>query len=467
MKQLKATMQLNILVFVVLNLSSLLLLLFIPIVHAKTIMLLVFALTGWGMKILPQPIISLLIMVYIPILGLGTFNDSLKGFSQSFVWLLISTFLLAAGVEITGVGKRIALWLLLKAQGKSSLSILYVLFTLVLLGFMIPTASGRSAMIIPICIGMIQVMKGTSLYLNFSKNLMLSIAFTSSFMSWGVITGSSSSIYAISFLESTVNYKWTYFSWLQFNFPLMIISLFSLWLMFRVLFPLPTGTISEGFVYIQKEFEVLGRMTANEWKICIIGLLTVIGWCTESLHGYSVSMIALFAAIVTCIPIIGVQSWKEGSQKIDWDIVILFGAGFAMADAIVHHQTADWFAYKIVSVFPSVSPFLAATIMLFITIIVRLGFANMLAITAVFLPITISIAGLWNINPVWLSQIVIIGCSFGYFLPIQSPSNLLSFSQGFFTEKEMMKSGLILTLIMFFFTLVVCLVVWPLMGISP
>jgi sodium-dependent dicarboxylate transporter 2/3/5 len=459
--------KITVYLFLAINLLSWLLLFFLPIEHAKTIILLLFALSGWGMKVLPQPIVSLLIMVYIPVLGIGTFNDSIRGFSQPFIWLLVATFLLASSVEITGFGKRIALWLLDRAKGKSKLSLLYIYFTLVVLGFMIPTAAGRSAMIIPIGLGMIQINQDKKLYENFSKSLMLGVAFTSSFISWGLITGSSSSIYAVSFIESSIGFKWTYFSWLKYNFPPMIITLLCLWMILKVLYPLPIEKTSETYKYIQQELKKLGTMKKKEWKICLIGLFTIIGWCTETLHGFSVSMIALFAGIMTCIPGIGVQSWKDGSKRISWDVVILFGAGFAMAEAIVNNKTADWMAYKIAEIFPVVTPFYVVCIMLSIILFIRLGFANMLAITAVFLPIAMSLSEIWGINSIWMTQIVIIGCSFSYFLPIQSPSNIICFSYGFFTEKDMFKSGSILTVVNFVIVLLVSLYFWPLLGLAP
>jgi sodium-dependent dicarboxylate transporter 2/3/5 len=449
--------------FAVVNILSWLLVFFIPDQHAKTLILLIFALTGWGLKVLPQPLVSLLLLIYIPLLDLGTFTDSLIGFSQPFIWLLVATFLLAAGVESSGFGKRIALWLLSRAKGNSQLSILYIFFTVIVLGFTIPTAAGRSSMIMPVSIGMIQIKQNK----HFAKSLMLGVAFTSSFISWGLITGSSSSIYAVSFLETSIGYKWTYFDWFLINFPPMMLTLFCLWYLLRLLYPIHNQDKLESIQFITQELKGLGRMRGKEWKICIIGLLTIIGWCTESAHGFSVSMIALLAGILTCLPGIGVQSWKEGSKHIAWDVVILFGAGFALAQVIVANKTSDWLAQQVLSIFPVVSPFSATLIILVIIIVVRIGFANMLAITAVFLPIAISLSEVWNLNPIWLSQIVIIACSFSYFLPIQSPSNIICFSYGYFTEKDLLRSGVIMTVVNMLIVIGISLYYWPILGLTP
>lgn len=453
--------------FIVINLSAWLFLMIIPPIHAKVIVLLVFALTGWGMKVLAQPIVSFLIILFIPLLNLGSFEASLDGFGETFIWLLVATFILAGGLEYTGVGKRIALQLLVKAKGNSGLSILFLLVTVIVIGFIIPTASGRTAMIMPVCIGLIHVLQSNHTSTNLSKNIMLGVAFASNFMSWGIITGSNSSIYAVSFLKTTGVYEWTYIEWLLLNFPIMLILIFFLWITMNKMFPVKHSQMDHGYQYIKDEYHALGTLTNREWRIIIIGILTLVGWMTEPLHGMSVALIAMLSAVVSCLPYVGVQTWKQASEKISWDVVILFGAGYALAETLQKNETASWFAYKVAELIPVINPLIAAIFMLTIVIVIRLGFANMLAITAIFLPITINLAGVWNINPVWLSQIVIIACSFAHFLPVQSPSNLITFSYGYYEEKDLLRLGGIVSLQVFIITLIASFYYWPLLGLKP
>lgn len=452
--------------FLLFNLLSWVLVFFLPPEHAKMLIVLVFALTGWGMSVLPQPVVSLSIICYIALLGLGTFRDSLSGFSQPFVWLLVSTFVLAGALEKTGVGKRIALTLLSNAKGKTKPTVLYLLATLVMLGFLIPTAAGRSAMIMPVSLGLINVMKESPSYSLFAKNIMLGAAFTSSFISWALITGSSSSVYAVSAIDAMTGYKWTYLNWLIYHFPLMIILILFLWLFLLKQFPIIQTEVQGGYRYIREELASLGQMKRPEWNIMIIGIFTLAGWITEPYHGIQVSLIALLAALVSCIPGIGVQSWKEASKHISWDVIILFGAGFALADTLQRNGTAAWLAARVTDSLPGLSPFAAALLMISVILVFRLGFANMLAITAIFLPITISLAERWDIEPVWLVQIVIISCSLGYFLPFQSPSNLITYSYGFYDERDFFRTGAVVSFMVAAVVLFSAFFYWPLLGLS-
>ena len=453
--------------FILINLLSWFFIFFFPIQHAKMFVVLVFALSGWALGVLPQPIVSLSIIVLIPLLKLGTFEEALSGYSQSFIWLLVSTFILAAAVEGTGLGKRIALYLLMKAKGKTNHTILYMLFSIIILGFLIPTAAGRSAMIMPVCVGVFKVISSKELLPSFSKSVMLGVAFTSSFMSWAIITGSSSSIYAVSALETMIGYKWTYLYWLLCHFPLLLLLIFLFWFVLRRKFPLRMKEIPGGYDFIQTEFQALGKISQAEKNILMIGIFTVLMWISEPFHGLSVSYIALVAAIFSCFPGFGIQSWKDSSKHIAWDVIILFGAGFALADALQRNETATWLALQLTQVIPHLGPFMAGVFLMVMVLFLRLGFANMLAITASLLPITINLAEMWGINPVWLSQIVIIACSFGYFLPVQSPSNLITYSYGYYNEKELAEMGFYVSFITMLVILLGAFFYWPYIGLSP
>lgn len=454
-------------IFLCMILMCLLLFMFVPIQHAKMLAILLFALTGWSMKILPQSVISLIVIVLIPLMELGTFSESLAGFSQPSMWLLISAFLFAAAIESTGVGKRIALTLLSFAKGKTGRTTPYFYASLVILGFFIPTSSGRTATIMPVCKGVIGVIKDKQQSINFAKNIMLGVTFTSNFICWGLITGSNSSIYAVSAIESSIGYKWSYMDWFIINFPIMLILIFCLFMILQKLFPVQVDDAPKERHYIQEELQSLGKMKDSEWRILWIGAITLLGWVTESYHGLSVPLVALLGSIALCIPKIGVETWKEMSSHISWDSVILFGAGFSIADAMQRNQTAPWLAMKITDFIPDINPVGSALFIMLAVLFLRLGFAEMLATTATVLPITISLAQIWGINPVWLIQIMIISCSFGYFLPFQSTSNLITYSYGYYTEKDLLLTGVFVTPIVMVILLLSALIYWPLVGLDP
>jgi len=414
-----------------------------------------------------QSVISLLIIVLIPLFGLGSFSESLEGFGQPFVWLLVSAFVFAAAMEKTGIGRRVAYTLLFYAKGIPTRTISYLFLSLITLGFFIPTSAGRTATILPIGIGIIETISDKNKSINFAKHIILGITFISSFICWALLTGSNSSIYAVAVIENSVRYEWSYLYWFICNFPIMLIIVVCFSLILNKLFPLDVIIIPNGTTYIQSELESMGSMKSAERRILLLGIITILGWVTEPIHGISIPLVALIVSILSCIPKVGVQIWTEVAPKISWDTVILFAAGFAMANAFQRNQTAAWLATKITDIFPTMTPLESALFIMLLVLFLRLGFAEMLAITATILPITINLARIWGINPLWLIQITIIACSFSYFFPFQSTSNIITYNYKYYSEKDLIYTGLLLTPLIIFIVLMCALFYWPLIGLIP
>ncbi|MFD2193720.1 SLC13 family permease [Oceanobacillus bengalensis] len=446
---------------------SWLLVLVIPIEHALMVIVLIFAFSGWAFGVWPQSIISLGILLYLEILGIFTFEEGLQGYAQPFVWLLVATFVIAAGFEETGLGRRIALAILSLVKGNGAASIGVVILSLTVLGLLIPTGAGRIAMILPVCIGLIEVVKASGGGSSYAKSVLIAVTFTSSFMSFAIITGSSSSVYAASTIQLTTGFFWSYGYWLIVNGPIAILMLLILWGVLLWKFPLEKASWSDGRAYIALKLEEMGTISPKEMKLFLLSIIMLTGWITEPLHGYSVSMTAMLVALLSCLPVVGVQKWKRASKSINWDVIILFGAAYALAEAIQTNGTADWVAAGLVQFIPQNSPILTALVMIIIVSIFRFGFANMLGITAVFLPFSISLAQSLSINPVWLAQIVVISCSIGYFLPSQSPANLMTFALGQYTRKDLSSVGMYLFLAIIPITLLLAYFYWPLIGLNP
>ncbi|MFC0270476.1 SLC13 family permease [Metabacillus herbersteinensis] len=435
--------------------------------HAKMFIVLIFALTGWAFGPLPQPIISLTLILYLDVLGISSFGTGLEGYAQPFVWLLVATFIIAAAFENTGLGRRIALVIFSLVKGNGNASVALVIVALTALSFLIPTGAGRIAMILPVCVGLIEVVKENNLGKTYAKNVLLGVTITSSIMSFSLITGSSSSVYAASAINNLTGYTWNYLSWFVAHFPIALAFIFSLWLILRWRFPLKAEEGGKGKEYIDRQLAEIGKVKKSELKLIIISIFMIVAWMTEPLHHYSVAMIAMLSALLCCFPITGMQTWKQASSKIDWDVIILFGAAYALADAMHTNGTASWLASILAEFIPAKSPVLAAIVMVSIVTVFRLGFANMLGVTAVFLPLTISLAEALSINPIWLAQIVIITCSFGYFLPSQSPANLMTYSKGEYTKAELSTVGIFMLIVTIPIMYIFAFYYWPLIGLNP
>lgn len=465
--------------FVSLGLPLLLLPLGAPSSVVRGFSLLAFALAGWAGGWLDPTVVSLLIVVLTPFLGLGTFQDAVSGYGQPFVWLLVSTFILSNAVETSGFGRRIALGILRTARGRSGPSLLAMFMTVVVLGFLIPSTVARSAIILPICASLATVIhkalnsdvapgdEDATAIDNFGRAMFLGVGFVGISTAWALMTGSISSVYVAATVKDLTGYQWTYIQWIAACLPILLIFVVLLWFMLLRLYPPGFHQIPGGLAFIQAESSRLGRLSAEERRIGLILAGTLLLWLTEPLHGISVAHAGMLAATLSCIPVLGVQDWATAGRGVKWEVVILFGAGYSLASSLVRSGTAIWIAERMTGIFPEVPAWAAALVLIATITLVRLGFANLLAIVSVFLPIALSLSRTWDLNGVWLAQIALIASSFGFFLPVQTPSTLMAHGYGYFTVPDMMRSGLIALLILIPLTLLFALYVWPILGIRP
>ncbi|MBO8141108.1 MAG: anion permease [Firmicutes bacterium] len=439
---------------------------------ARSMGLLVFGLAGWGTGALHQSLVSVLILIFIPALGLGDFDDAVAGFGEPFVWLLVSVFILGKGMETSGLDRRIALALLHLARGRTRATLRAVYASVVVLGFLVPTGAGRTAMLTPICTGLLNVIQerlpaGTRDFANLGKSVFIGFSYVTLMMSWALVTGSVSSVYAVPAIRELTGFEWNYLTWMAACAPAAVIFTFLLDQVMARVFPVRMTVIPGGLEYIAEQRQQLGAVGPAERRVMVIMALIVLGWMTEGFHGLPVPMISLAGAALMCLPPVGVQRWEDAATSIKWDVIILFGTGFSLAQALQKSGAAAWMAQTLAGAFPALPPGAAGLFVLVVMLLARLGFANMLAILATSLPVAVGLGNRWGINPVWLAQLAVIASSFGFFMPYQAPSLTISYSAGFYHQRDLLRAGIGAAALMVGVTMVVSLVWWPMLGIKP
>ena len=113
-------------------------------------LLAIFAATITGSMVRPLPggAMVLLGVTALSVFRVMTIEDSLGGYADPVVWLVLAAFFISRGMIKTGLGRRIAL-LFIKAIGRYSIGLAYALIsTEALLAAVIPSTGARSGGII-------------------------------------------------------------------------------------------------------------------------------------------------------------------------------------------------------------------------------------------------------------------------------------------------------------------------------
>ncbi|XP_062957027.1 solute carrier family 13 member 1 [Cynocephalus volans] len=133
-------------------------------------------------------------------------------------------------------------------------------------------------------------------------------------------------------------------------------------------------------------------------------------------------------------------TWKEFQSFMPWDIAILVGGGFALADGCEESGLSSWIANKL-SPLGSLPAWLIILISsLMVTSLTEVA-SNPATIT-LLLPILSPLAEAIQVNPLYILIPSTLCTSFAFLLPVANPPNAIVFSYGHLKVIDMVKAGL-------------------------
>lgn len=127
------------------------------------------------------------------------------------------------------------------------------------------------------------------------------------------------------------------------------------------------------------------------------------------------------------------------SRKFPWNIVILLGSGFALADACKVSGLSKWVGSQLAHL--NTIPDYAIVIIVCVMITTFTEVTSNTATATIFLPILASLGEEIGVHPWYLMLPAAISCSFAFMLPVATPPNAIVFSGGHLKVKDMAKAG--------------------------
>jgi sodium-dependent dicarboxylate transporter 2/3/5 len=144
-------------------------------------------------------------------------------------------------------------------------------------------------------------------------------------------------------------------------------------------------------------------------------------------------------------------SWKKVQKRLAWDVIILLGGGFALANLFKETGLSKYLGYLLSDL---VQPLSQKTTIVVSTLFISLvtGICSNVSTAQIFLPILGSLSRKMGIDVFLMMNPAAVACSFAFILPISTPPNALAFSTGKLQTIDLIKSGLILNIILVLLT---------------
>lgn len=477
----------------------------------------------WVTQAVPLAATSLLPLALFPLFGIQTAEETSKAFVEDVLFLYIGGMILALGIERWNLHRRIALNIV-SVVGVSPRRMVFG-FGAATFGLSMWISNTACTMLmLPIGLAMLKILDddadentGVRRSAPLAVPLLLMLAYASSLGGMATLVGTPTNSVAIGIYRNQLpDAPEVYFSqWFLSCVPISLTYFGVVWFMLVRKLPSASSSDQELAAALSQRLNLLGPMTKPEFRMLILFSTTAVLWVTreplkfgsvELFSGWYVqyaealawisnqlgtppavagmftgkryisdATIAIaMASLLFFLPSgtadarrrsIPLMDWKT-AHRLPWDMILLFGGGFALASGFKATQLDKWLGAALHAPLQDVPGWLVIAILcLALTMLTELT-SNVATANAI-IPTVLALAEPLHLDPRMLFVPATLACSCSFMLPVGTPPNGIVFSTGRIPLRQMAIMGLWLNLIGIpILTAGTYLLIRPIMGIQ-
>lgn len=421
----------------------------------------------WISETVPVGVTSLLPLVIMPFTGILNLEQTCIAYGNRFVFLFLGGFILAQAMEKTGLHKRLSLMIVMRTGSKPNHIILGFLLASFLISMWISNTA-TTMMMLPIAatsVKMILEQHKVSFKERpdrFASSVLLAIAYGASIGGIATLIGSPPNAAMAGILQKSYGLEVTFWRWFSVGFPFAIaLLILTYFLMVKWILPNYMQRAAEAHIVISSEYRQLGPWRSDERRVLVLFILTALTWMSQTwiaqglqhfgMHWSDTSTAVLTAVLLFLIPSgngnTSILQWKD-TRDLPWDILLMFGAGMALAVAFEQSGLANILALQLKPT-DGISVYLYLTMLCGVGLVITALMSN-IAMVNMFVPITAAIAVSLNLSPEYFAIPVTMAASCDFMFPMSTPPNAIAFSSGYIPARLMFRTGIWVNLISWF-----------------
>ena len=439
----------------------------------------------WVSEALPLSATALLGAALCVVLGVAPARTVFAPFADPLIFLFIGAFILARGIFIHHLDRRVAFAVLaLPWIGARPERILLALgaATAAISGWISNTAT--TAMMLGIGMSILATLRQSAgagaLDDRYASAVMLMISFAASIGGLATPVGTPPNVIGIGFIRSLLGEEIPFFQWMLVGVPTVVVLYAFLYFYLRAVAPAGLATLPGSAEMIGRERARLGPWSRGERSVALAFGVTVLLWITpgiaalvggEQSPAYTLltgRMPEGVAAVIGALLLFVLpgdegpaMTWDE-AMRIDWGVVLLYGGGFALGVLSFETGLADAIGRGVAGMIPLGGSFGLLVAAVVMAVLLSETTSNTASANMV-VPVVISIARAAGVDPLEPALGAPMAASLGFMLPVSTPCNAIVYGSGYIPLGRMIRWGLALDLAGIVVILVVVRLLAPLL----
>lgn len=477
----------------------------------------------WVTQAIPLAATSLLPLALFPLLGIQAAEETSKAFVEDVLFLYVGGMILALGIERWNLHRRIALNII-SLVGVSPRRMVFGFGSAAFGLSMWISNTACTMLMLPIGLAMLKTLDDNEIVghqtvrrsTQLAVPLLLMLAYASSLGGMATLVGTPTNSAAVGIYRNQLpDAPEVYFSqWFMSCVPISVLYAVIAWCFLVRKLPTASSADVDLASTLSKRLDAIGPITKPERRMLIVFSLTALLWVTRQplqfgavqlfsgwyLHyangvawvsewlGSSPATARIFlekkfisdatiaiamAALLFFLPSGTVDSRRRSvplmdwatAHRLPWDMILLFGGGFALASGFKATHLDQWLGTTLESPLREVPGWMVVALLcLTLTMLTELT-SNVATVNAI-IPTVLALAEPLHMDPRMLFVPATLACSCSFMLPVGTPPNGIVFSTGRIPVREMAVQGLWLNLIGIpILTVATYLLIRPIMGI--
>jgi sodium-dependent dicarboxylate transporter 2/3/5 len=410
----------------------------------RTLALFLVLIYFWATEALPLPVTALAAGVGLVVLGVAEKpNDAWGPYAQDVIFFLLGSLILADAITKTEAD-RVLSARILRRMGGSTDSLLFAIIVASTLPAMIVSDHAVAAIMLPL---VVSILRSTGLYKrpNVAAAYMLAIAFGTAVAGLATPSGGGRNVIVIGYLDELYGVSVSYLYWAIRGVPITLAMIPFMFIVLKLVFRVKHERIDRATLPV----DGAGLNDTQRLTMMILGA-TVVMWIFLG-EEIGLGTIAIMGAVAMFV--FGILDWVDTRQRITWGVPLIYGAALSMGAALQQTGAAQWLAETLLRANPWTTPDTLLIAALFLSVLLT-QFMSDGGTTAVVAPITLAVAfialgspGIPVTDPMHraflgeMGMVTAIGSAFSFMLVIGTPPNMITYSSGLFTARDLAKAG--------------------------